>query len=82
MLSSAPMFIAPCYFGTDIPSKQELMACNHTLEEMRQLIGADSLGFLSLDSLSKIAPECRCGFCDGCFTEHYPIPVDGEGQES
>ncbi len=82
MLSSAPMFIAPCYFGTDIPSKQELMACNHTLEEMRQLIGADSLGFLSLDSLSKIAPECRCGFCDGCFTERYPIPVDGEEQET
>lgn len=82
MLSSAPMFIAPCYFGTDIPSKQELMACNHTLEEMRQLIGADSLGFLSLDSLSKIAPECRCGFCDGCFTERYPIPVDGEEQEA
>lgn len=82
MLSSAPMFIAPCYFGTDIPSKQELMACNHTMEEMRQLIGADSLGFLSLDSLSKIAPECRCGFCDGCFTERYPIPVDGEEQEA
>lgn len=81
MLSSAPMFIAPCYFGTDIPSKQELMACNHTLEEMRQIIGADSLGFLSLDSLAKIAPECRCGFCDGCFTERYPIPVDGESEK-
>jgi amidophosphoribosyltransferase len=76
MLSSAPMFIAPCYFGTDIPSKQELMACNHTLEEMRELIGADSLGFLSVDSLHKIAPECGCGFCDGCFTEHYPVPVE------
>lgn len=76
MLSSAPMFIAPCYFGTDIPSKKELMACNHTLDEMRELIGADSLGFLSVDSLRKIAPECRCGFCDGCFTEHYPLPVE------
>lgn len=76
MLSSAPMFIAPCYFGTDIPSKRELMACNHTLDEMRELIGADSLGFLSVDSLRKIAPECRCGFCDGCFTEHYPLPVE------
>ena len=76
MLSSAPMFIAPCYFGTDIPSKKELMACNHTLDEMRELIGADSLGFLSVDSLRKIAPECRCGFCDGCFTEHYPLPME------
>lgn len=73
MLSSAPMFIAPCYFGTDIPSKGELFACNHGLEEMRQLIGADSLGFLSVENLRKIAPDCTCGFCDGCFTEKYPI---------
>lgn len=76
MLSSAPMFISPCYFGTDIPSKQELIACNHTLEEMREIIGADSLGFLSVDSLRKIAPQCGCGFCEGCFTERYPIPVE------
>lgn len=80
MFSSAPMFIAPCYFGTDIPSKRELIACNYTMEEMRQFIGADSLGFLSLDSLKKITPECRCGFCDGCFTERYPIPVEEENQ--
>ncbi len=80
MLSSAPMFIAPCYFGTDIPSKRELMACSHTLDEMRELIGADSLGFLSVDSLRKIAPECRCGFCSGCFTEHYPVPVEDAEQ--
>ncbi len=76
MLSSAPMFVAPCYFGTDIPSKAELFACNHSLEEMRQLIGADSLGFLSVESLHKIAPDCTCGFCDGCFTERYPIAVE------
>lgn len=76
MLSSAPMFIAPCYFGTDIPSKKELFACNHSLEEMRDLIGADSLGFLSVEGLHKIAPNCACGFCDGCFTERYPISVE------
>ena len=76
MLSSAPRFLAPCYFGTDIPSKGELMACNHTLEEMRDLIGADSLGFLSPDSLPQIAPRCSRGFCTGCFTERYPVPVE------
>ena len=75
MLSSAPMFIAPCYFGTDIPSKGELFACNHDPQEMCRLIGADSLGFLSVESLRKIAPDCTCGFCDGCFTERYPISV-------
>ena len=78
MLSSAPRFLAPCYFGTDIPSKGELMACKHTLEEMRSIIGADSLGFLSVDALAKIAPDCRCTFCNGCFTERYPIPVEEE----
>ncbi len=76
MLSSAPMFIAPCYFGTDIPSRKELMACNHTLEEMRQMIGADSLGFLSVEALQKIAPKCACSFCNGCFTGKYPIQCE------
>lgn len=81
MLSSAPMFIAPCYFGTDIPSKEELFACKHSLEEMRELIGSDSLGFLSVESLHKIAPDCTCGFCDGCFTERYPVPVEEHGED-
>ena len=71
--SSAPPFISPCWFGTDIPSKEELIACRYSIEEIRAQIGADSLGFLSLDALHKIAPDARCGFCDGCFTGHYPI---------
>ena len=78
MLSSAPKFISPCYFGTDIPSKSELFACSHTTEEMRRIIGADSLGFLSLKNLHKIAPDSKCGFCDACFSENYPISVSGE----
>lgn len=73
-LSSAPMFVAPCYFGTDIPSCTELLAHQYDAEGMRELIGADSLGFLSMESLKKIAPNCVCGFCDGCFSQHYPIP--------
>ena len=73
VLSSAPKFICPCYYGTDIPSKADLFACNHTDDEMRDIIGADSLGFLSLDNLAKIAPDSTCGFCDACFTENYPI---------
>ncbi len=73
MLSSAPKFVAPCYFGTDIPSREELFANNHTLEEMREHIGADSLGFLSVDALHNIAPNCPLSFCHGCFTDKYPI---------
>jgi amidophosphoribosyltransferase len=72
MLSSAPEFIAPCYFGTDIPSKDQLMACKYTVEEMCEIIGADSLGFLQTEDMLKIAPNCKQGLCTGCFTEHYP----------
>ena len=70
----------PCYFGTDIPSKKELFACNHTTEEMCEIIGADSLGFLSLNNLHKIAPDAKCGFCDACFSENYPISGISEGK--
>lgn len=73
MYSSAPPFIAPCYFGTDIPDQDSLIACHHTMEEIREMIGADSLHFLSLESLHQIAPQASCGFCDGCFTGKYPI---------
>ena len=73
VLISSPKFIAPCYFGTDIPSKELLFACNHTTDEMCEIIGADSLNFLSLESLAKIAPDTKCGFCDACFTENYPV---------
>ena len=75
MRSSAPPFVSPCYFGTDIPDKDNLIACRYSVEEIRALIGADSLGFLSLDALHQIAPEAACGFCDGCFTGKYPISV-------
>ncbi len=75
MRSSAPPFIAPCYFGTDIPDRKNLIACHHSAEESRDMIGADSLGFLSLESLHKIAPQASCGFCDGCFTGNYPVCV-------
>ena len=75
MRSSAPPFIAPCYFGTDIPDRKNLIACHHSVEEIRDMIGADSLGFLSLENLHKIAPEANCGFCDGCFTGNYPVCV-------
>ena len=73
--SSAPPFIAPCSFGTDIPDEEELIACRCSVEEIRARTGADSLGFLSLDALKRIAPDAACGFCDGCFTGKYPMPL-------
>jgi len=75
VLSSAPPFLWPCYFGTDVPSRDQLIAVNHTIDEICEIIGADSVGFLSTESLLKIAPKASCdGFCDGCFTGKYPIP--------
>ena len=72
---SAPPFIAPCYFGTDIPDREHLIAHGRSPEEIRAEIGADSLGFLPLEALHQIAPEAGCGFCDGCFTGRYPIQI-------
>lgn len=72
---SAPPFISPCYFGTDIPDKENLIACHYTIEEIREQIGADSLEFLPLDKLHELAPDAACGFCDGCFTGIYPVEV-------
>ena len=71
MRSSAPQFLNPCYYGTDIASRDVLIACNHTIEEIRDIIGADSVGFLSLENLPKIV-EGKFGYCDGCFTNKYP----------
>ena len=69
---SAPPFIAPCYFGTDIPDSEHLIAHDRSPEEICALTGADSLGFLPLKILHQIAPDAGCGFCDGCFTGNYP----------
>lgn len=74
--SSAPPFMWPCFFGTDVPSREQLVACNYSMEGIRELIGADSLGFLSVDLLKKIIPNANCGYCDGCFSGKYPVDID------
>ena len=70
---SSPPFLWPCYFGTDIPSRNQLVAFSNTVEETRKLIGADTLGYLSLEGLQGIAPNAKCGFCQACFTGEYPV---------
>ena len=73
MRISAPPFMNPCYFGTDIDSKENLIACKMSVEEIGKMIGVDSLGFISTDSVKKIAEGAKCGFCDACFTGNYPV---------
>ena len=79
MRLSSPPFIHPCYFGTDIDSTDHLIAAHHTVEEIRKTIGVDSLGFLGLDAVDKLAENCRLGFCKGCFTGKYPVDPPCEG---
>ena len=72
---SAPPFAYPCYFGTDIPDQKLLVATGHTNEEICKIIGADSLGYLSVDQAKQLAFNSDCGFCTGCFTGEWPIPA-------
>ena len=73
---ASPPFVDVCYFGTDVDKKDNLIANQKTIEEIREYIGADSLEFLSLESLREISKECKVdGLCEGCFTGKYPIEV-------
>jgi len=71
MRSSAPPFLYPCYYGTDVDSQDHLVAWNRTVEEVRQIIGVDSLGYLSCENAHKLA-ENTTGFCTACFDGNYP----------
>jgi amidophosphoribosyltransferase len=71
---SSPPFKNPCYFGTDIDSRDNLIACRMSVQETCKYLGADSLGYLSIENVSRIAENAGCGFCDGCFTGNYPVP--------
>lgn len=75
---SSPPFRNPCYFGTDIDSREKLIACRMSVDEICKSIGADTLGYLDTGDLEKIAPDSKCSFCKGCFTGEYPIEVPDE----
>jgi amidophosphoribosyltransferase len=68
---SSPPFLWPCYFGTDVPARDQLIAYNRSVEEIRDIIGADSLGYLGIDRLSEMVDGL--GICKGCFNGNYPI---------
>jgi amidophosphoribosyltransferase len=72
-VSSAPV-TGPCYYGIDTPSREELIASNNTLEEIRASLGVDTLGYLSLDGMLESVPGGPQGFCHACFSGDYPTP--------
>ncbi|MBO5335075.1 MAG: amidophosphoribosyltransferase [Clostridia bacterium] len=78
--SSAPAFLNPCYYGTDISSRKSLIACNHTPEEIAKIFGADTVAFLPLEDVFKLGEGGACkGYCAACFDGNYPtaepVPV-------
>jgi amidophosphoribosyltransferase len=74
----APPIRYPCFFGVDMATRWELIAAQKTILEIRDFIGADSLGYLSIDGLVNAVALPRDGFCMACFTGDYPIPVQLE----
>ena len=77
--SSAPEFLNPCYYGTDIGSKDELIACKYNAKQMAEIFGADSVGFLPLADVFKLGEPGTCkGYCAACFNGEYPteLPVE------
>lgn len=75
MRVSSPPFLHPCYYGTDIDSEEHLIACRHTVEEIAEILGVDSLGYFPMEELDKLIENTH--FCSACFNGDYPtaIPV-------
>ena len=71
MRISSPPFLYPCYFGTDVPEREQLIAYHRDTEEIRELVGADSLEYLKTERLPELAEGLPV--CSGCFTGSYPL---------
>ena len=76
MRISAPPFLHPCYYGTDIDSEENLIACHHNIREIEEILGVDSLGYLPIEKLSRLVEGTE--YCAACFNGEYPtnIPKD------
>ena len=71
---ASPPITGPCHYGIDTPTREELIASTHSIEEIREFLGVDSLGYLSLEGMLRAAGSTS-GFCHACFSGHYPTPV-------
>ena len=71
---ASPPITGPCHYGIDTPTREELIASTHSIEEIQQFLGVDSLGYLSLDGMLRAAGSTS-GYCHACFSGHYPTPV-------
>ena len=81
-LSSAPKFLNPCYYGTDIDSRENLIACHHSTEEIAKIIGADSVGYLDIGHARLLAGGDGSGFCCACFDGVYPTEIPASADKA
>jgi len=77
MRISSPPTSYPCFYGIDTPTRQELIASSHSIEEIRKYITCDTLGYISMDGIQKVVPY-RMNYCAACFDGEYPVPFPGE----
>jgi len=75
MRISCPPHISPCYYGIDFPSKQELIACNKSMEEIKAFLEVDSIGYLSIEGMLQATTRKPTDFCTACFNGQYPTKV-------
>jgi amidophosphoribosyltransferase len=73
MRISCPPTISPCFYGVDTPRRSELIGATHSLDEIRRYIGADSIGYLSLEGLLASVGPSRGSYCTSCYTGEYPV---------
>jgi amidophosphoribosyltransferase len=75
---ASPPITGPCYYGIDTPTKSELIASSHSIEEIRRHLGVETLGYLSLAGMLRAAGGDPSGFCHACFSGQYPTPIPDE----
>ena len=80
MRISCPPSVSPCYYGIDTPHRDELIAATHSVAEIREFLGADTLAYLSLDGLQEAVGPRHNDYCNACYTRQYPVepPPDAE----
>jgi amidophosphoribosyltransferase len=79
-VSSSPV-TGPCYYGIDTPTREELIAANMSIDEITQNVGADTLGYLTLDGMLESVPSGPSGFCHACFSGDYPTPPPADPEK-
>jgi amidophosphoribosyltransferase len=75
MRISCPPTVSPCFYGIDTPTKKELIAATHSVEEIREYLGADTLGYLSIENLRRAVGDTEGRFCLACYTSNYPTAI-------